>query len=129
MKVQTLSAKKSIYLRRKSGNESMQRRKTKPQRLVCRVCSHDKKGLRSREKGLHLTRKKVSPHERKLPTWIFTRPLVVLVRTLFVIFAFLIQALGALKDQPLEVVCDEKNAKFYLERAKDYADKDICGGG
>lgn len=82
----------------------MQRRKTKLQRLVCRVCSHEKKGLRSREKGLHLTRKKGSPHERKLPTWIFTRPLVVLVRTLFVIFAFLIQALGALKDQPLGVV-------------------------
>ena len=55
--------------------------KTKLQRLVCRVCSHEKKGLRSRQKGLHLTRKKVSPHERKLPTWIFTRPLVVLVRT------------------------------------------------
>ena len=73
--------KKSIYLRQKSGNESMQRRKTKLQKLVCRVCSHDKKGLRSRQKGLHLTRKKVSPHERKLPTWIFTRPLVVLVRT------------------------------------------------
>jgi len=103
--------------------------KTKPQKLARRVCSHEKKGLRSREKGLHLTRKKVSPHERKLSTWIFTRPLLVLVRTLFVIFAFLIQALGALKDQPLEVVCDEKNAKFYLERAKDYADKDICGGG
>jgi len=47
----------------------------------------------------------------------------------FVIFAFLIQALGALKDEPLGVVCDEKNAKFYLERAKDYADKDIYGGG
>ena len=45
------------------------------------------------------------------------------------IFAFFIQALGALKDHPLGVVCDEKNAKFYLERAKDYADKDICGGG
>ena len=73
--------KKSIYLRRKSGNESMQRRKTKPQKLARRVCSHEKKGLRSREKGLHLTRKKGSPHERKLPTWIFTRPLVVLVRT------------------------------------------------
>lgn len=55
--------------------------KTKPQKLARRVCSHEKKGLRSREKGLHLTRKKVLPHERKLPTWIFTRPLVVLVRT------------------------------------------------
>ena len=55
--------------------------KTKPQKLARRVCSHDKKGLRSREKGLHLTRKKVSPHERKLPTWIFIRPLLVLVRT------------------------------------------------
>ena len=55
--------------------------KTKPQKLARRVCSHEKKGLRSREKGLHLTRKKGSPHERKLPTWIFTRPLVVLVRT------------------------------------------------
>ncbi len=55
--------------------------KTKPQKLARRVCSHEKKGLRSREKGLHLTRKKVSSHERKLPTWIFTRPLVVLVRT------------------------------------------------
>ena len=77
--------------------------KTKPQKLARRVCSHEKKGLRSRQKGLHLTKKKVSPHERKLPTWIFTRPLVVLVRTLFVIFAFLIQALGTLKDQPLRV--------------------------
>ena len=73
--------KKSIYPRRKSGNESMQRRKTKPQKLARRVCSHEKKGLRSRQKRLHLTRKKASPHERKLPTWIFTRPLVVLVRT------------------------------------------------
>lgn len=78
--------------------------KTKPQKLARRVCSHEKKGLRSRQKGLHLTKKKVSPHERKLPTWIFTRPLVVLVRTLFVIFVFLIQALGALKDEPLGVV-------------------------
>ena len=55
--------------------------KTKPQKLARRVCSHEKKGLRSREKGLHLTRKKGSSHERKLLTWIFTRPLVVLVRT------------------------------------------------
>ena len=54
--------------------------KTKPQKLARRVCSHEKKGLRSRQKRLHLTRKKVSPHERKLPTWIFTLPLVVLVR-------------------------------------------------
>ena len=51
------------------------------QKLARRVCSHEKKGLRSREKGLHLTRKKVSPHERKLPTWIFTLPLLVFVRT------------------------------------------------
>ena len=65
MKAQTFIGKKSIYLRRKSGNESMQRRKTKPQKLARRVCSHEKKGLRSREKGLHLTRKRASPHEKK----------------------------------------------------------------
>jgi|GEM_PF-2195334 len=129
MKAQTFIDKKIYLPKAKVRQWGKVETKTKPQKLARRVCSHEKKGLRSREKGLHLTRKKGSSHERKLLTWIFTRPLLVLVRTLFVIFAFLIQALGALKDQPLGVVCDEKNAKFYFERAKDYADKGISGGG
>ena len=104
MKAQTFIDKKIYLPKAKVRQWGKVETKTKPQKLARRVCSHDKKGLRSRQKGLHLTRKKVSPHERKLPTWIFTRPLVVLVRTLFVIFVFLIQALGALKDEPLGVV-------------------------
>ena len=75
--------------------------KTKPQKLARRVCSHEKKGLRSRQKRLHLTRKKVSPHERKLPTCIFHPSIGCARAHVFVIFAFLIQALSALKDQPL----------------------------
>ena len=58
--------KKSIYLRRKSGYEAK---------------SRQKRSLKSWLVEFVITRKKVSPHERKLPTWIFTRPLVVLVRT------------------------------------------------
>jgi len=80
MKAQTFIDKKIYLPKAKVRQWGKVETKTKPQRLVCRVCSHDKKGLRSRQKGLHLTRKKVSPHERKLPTWIFTLPLLVLVR-------------------------------------------------
>ena len=92
--------------------------------------------LLSREKRFALTRKRASSHEktgftsRAQTPHLYFHPSIGCARAhVFVIFAFLIQALSALKDQPLEVVCDEKNAKFYLERAKDYADKDICGGG
>ncbi len=85
--------------------------KTKPQKLARRVCSHEKKGLRSRQKRLHLTRKKASPHEKKgftsraqTPHLNFHPSIGCARAHVFVIFAFLIQALGALKDQPLGVV-------------------------
>ena len=92
--------------------------------------------LFSRKKRFALTTKRASPHEKKgftsraqTPHLDFHPSIGCARAHVFVIFAFLIQALGALKDEPLWVVCDEKNAKFYLERAKDYADKDIYGGG
>ncbi len=80
MKAQTFIDKKIYLPKAKVRQWGKVETKTKPQKLARRVCYHDKKGLRSRQKGFALTRKKVSPHERKLPTWIFTRPLVVLVR-------------------------------------------------
>ena len=60
--------------------------------------------LFSREKRFALTTKKASPHERKLPTCIFHPSIGCARAHVFVIFAFLIQALSALKDQPLGVV-------------------------
>ena len=63
--------------------------KTKLQRLARRVCSHEKKGFTSRAQTPHLD----------------FHPSIGCARAhVFVIFAFLIQALGALKDQPLGVV-------------------------
>ena len=86
-----------------------------------KVCAHEKKGFTSREKRFHLTSAN-SPLGFSL-----FHCLCSCAR--FRDFCLLIQALSALKDQPLGVVWDEKNAKFYLERAKDYADKGISGGG
>ena len=81
MKVQTLSAK-NLFIQGESqamracrgGKRSLKGWFAEFVLTIKKVCAHEKKRL-------HLTRKKVSPHERKLPTWIFTRPLVVLVRT------------------------------------------------
>lgn len=128
MKVQTFIDKRTIYLRRKSGYETKSRQKRSLKSWLVefvltrkKVCAHEKKGFTSREKRFRLTSAN-SPLGFSPVHWLCS-----CVR--FRDFCLLIQALSALKDQPLEVVCDEKNAKFYLERAKDYADKDIYGGG
>ena len=120
--------KKSIYLRQKSGNGAKSRQKRSFKSWLVefvitrkKVCAHEKKGFISREKRFHLTSAN-SPLGFSPVHWSCSC-------ARFRDFCLLIQALGALKDEPLEVVCDEKNAKFYLERAKDYADKAICGGG
>ena len=67
--------------------------------------------LFSREKRFALTTKKASPHEKKgftsraqTPHLDFHPSIGCARAHVFVIFAFLIQALGALKDQPLGVV-------------------------
>ena len=88
MKAQTFIDKKIYLPKAKVRQWGKVETKTKPQKLARRVCSHEKKGLRSREKGLHLTRKKVSPHERKLPTWIFHPSIGCARAHVFVIFAF-----------------------------------------
>ena len=82
--------------------------KTKPQKLARRVCSHEKKGLRSRQK-------RASPHEKKgftsraqTPHLDFHSSIACFRAHVFVIFAFLIQALSTLKDEPLGVVLDGK---------------------
>ena len=105
----------------KVGSSSLLSREKRFALTTKRVCAHDKKGLRSRQKRFHLTSAN-SPLGFSL-----FHCLCSCAR--FRDFCLLIQALSALKDQPLGVVCDEKNAKFYLERAKDYADKGISGGG
>ena len=81
MKAQTFIDKKIYLPKAKVRQWGKVETKTKPQKLARRVCYHEKKGLRSRQKRFALTTKKVSSHERKLPTWIFTLPLLVLVRT------------------------------------------------
>ncbi|EEX71745.1 hypothetical protein GCWU000325_01279 [Alloprevotella tannerae ATCC 51259] len=88
---------------------------------IKKACAHDKKGFTSREKRFHLTSAN-SPLGFSPVHWLCSC-------ARFRDFCLLIQALSALKDEPLGGVCDEKNAKFYLERAKDYADKAICGRG
>ena len=71
--------------------------------------------LFSREKRFALTRKRASPHEKKgftsraqTPHLDFHPSIGCARAHVFVIIAFLIQALGALKDQPLGVVLDGK---------------------
>ena len=71
--------------------------------------------LFSREKRFALTTKKASPHEKKgftsraqTPHLDFHPPIACARAHVFVIFAFLIQALSTLKDQPLGVVLDGK---------------------
>ena len=128
MKAQTLSAK-NLFIQGESQAMGQSRDKNEASKV-------GSSSLFSREKRLALTTKRASPHEKKgftsrarTPHLDFHPPITCARAHVFVIFAFLIQALSALKDEPLGVVCDEKNAKFYLERAKDYADKAICGGG
>ena len=143
MKAQTFIDKKIYLPKAKVRQWGKVETKTKPQKLARRVCYHEKKGLRSRQKGFALTTKRVCAHDKKglrsrQKRFHLTSANSPLGFSLFHClcscarfrdFCLLIQALSALKDQPLGVVCDEKNAKFYLERAKDYADKGISGGG
>ncbi len=75
--------------------------------------------LFSREKRFALTTKKASPHEKKgftsraqTPHLDFHPPIACARAHVFVIFAFLIQALSTLKDQPLGVVLDGKRTKI-----------------
>ena len=75
--------------------------------------------LFSREKRFALTTKKASPHEKKsftsraqTPHLDFHPSIGCAHAHVFVIFAFLIQALGTLKDQPLGVVLDGKRTKI-----------------
>lgn len=128
MKAQTFIDKRSIYLRRKSGYETKSRQKRSLKSWLVefvltrkKVCAHEKKGFTSREKRVHLTSANSSLGFSPVH-WLCSC-------ARFRDFCLLIQTLSALKDQPLGVVSNEKNAKFYPERAKDYADKDICGGG
>ena len=58
MKAQTFIDKKIYLPKAKVRQWGKVETKTKPQKLARRVCSHDKKGLRSRQK-------KASPHEKK----------------------------------------------------------------
>ena len=65
MKAQTFIDKKIYLPKAKVRQWGKVETKTKPQKLARRVCSHEKKGLRSREKRFALTRKRASPHEKK----------------------------------------------------------------
>ena len=69
--------------------------KTKPQKLARRVCYHEKKGLRSRQKGFALTTKKVCAHDKKgfisraqTPHLDFHSSIACARAHVFVIFAF-----------------------------------------
>lgn len=96
MKAQTFIDKRSIFLRRKSGNGARSRQKRSLKSWLVefvltrkKACAHEKKGFTSRAQTPHLD----------------FHPSIGCARAhVFVIFAFLIQALSALKDEPLGVV-------------------------
>ena len=72
MKAQTFIDKRSIFLRRKSGNGARSRQKRSLKSWLVefvltrkKVCAHDKKGFTSREKRFQLVMKKVYAHDSK----------------------------------------------------------------
>ena len=113
MKAQTFIDKRSIYLRRKSGNEEKSRQKRSLKSWLVefvltrkKVCAHDKKGFTSREKRFHLTSAN-SP--------LGFSPFHCLCSCArFRDFCLLIQALSALKDQPLGVGQALNSVKYML---------------
>ena len=92
--------KKSIYPRRKSGNGAKSRQKRSFKGWFAefvltrkKACAHEKKGFTSREKRFHLTSAN-SPLGFSPVHWLCSC-------ARFRDFCLLIQALSALKDQPL----------------------------
>ena len=103
MKVQTLSAK-NLFIQGESQAMGQSRDKNEASKV-------GSSSLFSREKRFALTTKKASSHEKKgftsraqTPHLDFHPSIGCARAHVFVIIAFLIQALGALKDQPLGVV-------------------------